>query len=1495
MHYRLVSQLCERAIPQPATRAPAPQEEQLFPDTKPSDLATTESSSRDNSSDQELLDPNSSSQSSLGLSSPEFGLESHSKVTDTTFARVERMSPHQSQIWFAGHWMTDPSQYNVVISYNVHGNFMLDKFQEALEQAIFRHESLRTAFFADSHSGDLLQGVLRSPPPFFEHVIAFEQDSVSREFDKLASYQWRPEEGEVIRVTVVSVGEVQHTVIFGYHHIVMDGASWSAFLNDVKTFYNGNPPRDVAQYTDYSLLLNRAIDNNAFEKELEYWKLELTPPPDAMPVLPFAKHQTRAPTDNFKTNTASRHMSTEAADRIKQTSRTLRGTPFHFYLATLQVFLASLLKIENLCIGMSDANRKDQQFTGTVGYFLNMLPLRFNVQQTDSFASVFQKTFSKVLTAMSNSSVPSNLVVDALKIPRASNATPLFQVALNYRVGEITKMSVEDFDLNYDRSVMGNAPYDLSFHVTPCADGTCIVELNSRDYLYSPEATESIMDTYVRLLELFSSHPSHSVGSSLFSVSPVKECGLSVHRGPRQLHGWPATLFERFQNMADQYGERTAVTDETGQFTYVQLYAHATEIAEALLQRGVKTRDKVAVLCHPSVRSVASMLAILSIGAVYVPLDLSLPPARHKAMIVSASVNAIICMSSSAEMASGLEAPVVINASDVPRIRNSPMKIGNNLNGDSLAILLYTSGSTGQPKGVCLPQGGFINYLAAKQKELGLNSSTVVLQQSSLGFDMGLAQTLNAIMNGGKLVIVPQAVRGDSLEIAKIIREHEVSFTLATPSEYLVMIQHGREYLHSYTGWRHACLGGEPFTDQLKREFARLGPNCPVVQDSYGVTEISACTTFETLSASELEGAQSVGRAIPNTIIYILSPDGNLVPNGEPGEICVGGAGIALGYLDEKQTRAKFVEDTFASPEDKAKGWTRMYHTGDKGYLLEDGSLYLLGRMDGNTEIKLRGLRIDLEDVASTMLNCHSTLLSSAIVCVKGQPGSEVLVAFVALNPGQSATHTELQHLASSLPLPQYMHPAAVICLQELPRNPNGKVDRKKIEAMPWTAPTVPTMTQNSKRLTLSEGELKLLWQIILPGQHIQPESDFFLLGGNSLLLVKLQGAIRTSVGVSLTLRELYSASTLALMASKVEARKAEAPSTSINWLAETAIPPSLLQGITSSPRMKKTKRQGSGCEILLTGSTSFLGRTLVQALVQVAKVHRVHCIAVDKEQEPVLPTSDKISVYHGTFLDPTLGLSNTEWASLRSCIDVVIHGGSNGHCLNTYHSLKAPNLGSTHRLAEFALQSQAPLHYISSGRVILLSGETSLSPVSLSFYPPPLDGSDGLTATKWASEVFLERLAEESRARISIHRPCTPIGDSAPAQDALNSLLRFSATLGATPQLTRMDGYLDFQKVEILAEEIATIVMSNFTESLTPQPPTSDGIFFFHHSSNVKVPVKSFREYMEKVHNRPFKELSLRDWSTLALERGIEPLIPSFLEAIDDSEDTMRYPYLGS
>lgn len=1403
------------------------------------------------------------------------------------YQKLEEMSPYQSLIWFAANWMKDQSQYNVVISYSVEGLFDVERFEYALANVVSRHGSLRTAFFEDPVSGQLQQGVLEHSMSFFQHIDTSDPAIVSREFEKAATHQWQLVNGEVFRVTVVSVGEKAHNIIFSYHHIIMDGFSWSILLNDVKCFFELRPPHTYAsQYIDYSISQNLAIRDGAFDKELSFWRQELSPLPDVMPLLPFAKSKVRESSDDYKTHTTTTEIGKTIADQIKSASRDLRGTPFQFFMACLQILFARLLEKDKICIGIGDANRKQSQFSSTVGYFVNVMPVQSDISRDDTFPSVFQRTTKKVLSVLSNSSVPSSLVLDALKVPRSSYYTPLFQVALNYRVGEITKLSLGKFELNYDRSIMGSAPYDISFHVTPTAAGTFLLDLTCRNCLYSPEAAEHILKLYTDLLYTFAPDPSSTSFENLLGPQKTTEPKISIRRGPRVKHHWPTTLPGRFEIISELFRDKIAVKQDSMEYSYAQLGSYVSRIENSLESLGVTRSEAIAVLCEPSVASVACMLAVLRLGGIYVPLDLSVPAARHSAMIASSGAKTLLCIPSTQKRATLLNPGHVLDVSSLDSHLDLPTE--DKSSGTAPSVLLYTSGSTGEPKGVLLPQVGFINYLAAKEKELSLDSRVVVLQQSSIGFDMGLAQTLNSIMNGGKLVIVPQAARGDPIEIAKIIRKEEVTFTLATPSEYLALLQHARELLKGVTTWRSACLGGESFTDRLKMEFTQLGPNCPTVQDSYGVTEISACTSFETMSVSQVQTARSVGKAIQNTSLYVLDENQNPVDLGVSGEVCVGGVGIALGYLNEEQTRSKFLQDPFATPYDVDQGWTRLYRTGDRGCLMEDGSLIHMGRMDGNTEIKLRGLRIDLEDVGSTLVNSAPKLLSSAVVCVKGEGDDKMLVAYVALVPGAGANDDELRLLASKLPLPQYMCPTKVIPLDDLPRNSNGKIDRKKIESLPfiYLDPTAPQST-SSARLTLGEGELKLLWQKVLPDDsQIQPDSDFFTLGGNSLMLVKLQSSIRTSIGVALTLRDLYASSTLSSMAAKVDTEKAKSPVKTVNWFEETLVPEDIIASSDQIPLPRSL--QSSDREILLTGSTSFLGKALVQALGQNHNVKRIHCVAVEEREKKTLAGDDKVIIYSGTLLDSSLGLSPDQQSALKACIDIVIHAGSNGHCLNFYNSLKKPNLLSTHFLARICLQGRIPMHFISSPRVILLSGKASLGPISLSSHPPPADGSEGLTASKWASESFLEAFAERTGSPVVIHRPCTAIGENAPHQDALNSMLRYSNIMGATPHMTNMDGYLDFQNVEVLAHEIVSQVMVEVSG------PCSS-VKICHYSSNTMVPVHSFKDYMQQVHKRPFEEFSLEDWSTRALELGIEPLIPSFLEAVAENTETMFFPYLGT
>jgi thioester reductase-like protein/acyl carrier protein len=561
-----------------------------------------------------------------------------------------------------------------------------------------------------------------------------------------------------------------------------------------------------------------------------------------------------------------------------------------------------------------------------------------------------------------------------------------------------------------------------------------------------------------------------------------------------------------------------------------------------------------------------------------------------------------------------------------------------------------------------------------------------------------------------------------------------------------------------------------------------------------------------------------------------------------------------------------------------------------------------MGRREDDNMVKLRGLRIDLDDVANTLVNSADSVVIEAAVTLRTEHETQILVAHVVLRTGrEKEMRTEdLQKMAHTLPLPAYMRPSLIIPVKSLPRTLSGKLDRGAVAT--WELP--PVVKEGGEKLSLEMGELSLLWNEVLnhslvtPRTNLTPESDFFMLGGSSLLLIQLQGAIRETLGLAVSITELYQASTLGAMAAHLRAKKGEQePMEEIDWEKETEFPtPSLEPEKESIQTPTKSTR-----EVLLTGAHTFLGAEILQALVRDNSVKRVHCVAIPRAASQLSERSSKIVTYPGYLQAESVGLSADDIEFLQPRLDLIIHAGSVGHCLNNYSSLCTPNVGSLRFLVGLALPRKVPVHFISSNRVTLLAGQHILPPVSVSQFQPPKDGSEGYTASKWACEGFLEAVAQKTGLSITIHRPCAITGPNAPSEDALNALLRFAISQNAVPRFRNLAGYLDFAPVAGVAARIAELAIqkpqvSNANESVVhlARVKNSPSLTIVHHSSGLKTPISGFRSRMEKLHGRHFDELDITQWIAEAVKGGMDPLISTYLEALVEKGQTIAFPYLG-
>lgn len=490
--------------------------------------------------------------------------------------------------------------------------------------------------------------------------------------------------------------------------------------------------------------------------------------------------------------------------------------------------------------------------------------------------------------------------------------------------------------------------------------------------------------------------------------------------------------------------------------TYSELLTRSHSIAATLITSGASPSSKIVVIMEPSFDWITSILAIWRIGAVYIPLDICTSRIRLQTMMHDCKADIILADSSTDSVARKI---CISNCKvvSVPSMKNegSVVQTTENVNGD--AIILYTSGSSGAPKGILLKHEGLCNWMEHSAQICGLAGTEVVLQQSSMSFDMSITQIFLALCFGGTVQLIPRDLRCDAREIVRFIVAGGVSFTSATPSEYLSWLTYGPIDNLRSSSWRTALSAGEPVEPSLLGLFASFGKNDLRFFNSYGPTEITlVASAIELPIGSTREFSKSpitAGYPLPNYSIYVLDDNLQPVPVGVQGEIFVGGAGVSSGYVGAAELTAEmFLEDPFVSSGRRQKERHMMHRTGDLGRWTPQGTLVVEDRIMGGTQIKLGGQRIDLREVEAALITTSGSKLSEAVVSFRGEAAqtSESLVAHVKVSPDHLEEVNEqwLMTLPSLLPLPRYMWPSVVIPLDSLPRTVSGKLDRRAIESL---------------------------------------------------------------------------------------------------------------------------------------------------------------------------------------------------------------------------------------------------------------------------------------------------------------------------------------------------------------------------------------------------------------------------------------------------------------
>lgn len=1009
---------------------------------------------------------------------------------------------------------------------------------------------------------------------------------------------------------------------------------------------------------------------------------------------------------------------------------------------------------------------------------------------------------------------------------------------------------------------------------------------------------------------------------------------LTLASGPSHISQWPETVIHRIDNVVEIWPQEPAVLLDDGTVaTYANLSNYINSIAALLQGAGIPLDSNVAVLQEPSVAWLASVLAVMRIGAIYLPLDLDTPWARLATILEDCQPVAVLLDDRTKHHAQELQ------CADVQIINVKTLELGKpavpiSATSDSTAMILYTSGSTGRPKGIILNHEGLRNWIEPTAHLYGVTRE-VVLQQSSSNFDMSFTQIATALCFGGAVYLLPRHLRGDAWAISNAIASKGISYTCATPSEYFSWLKYGMPELVGKSNWKLAVAAGEPISSSLLRQFASLEKGDLRLFNMYGPTEISlVATAMEISYKHEQSETVAAGYTLPNYSLYVVDEQLRPLPLGVQGEIYIGGAGVAAGYLkDPVLTAEKFVRDVFATAEFVSQGWLTMHRTGDIGRRRADGALLIEGRVSGDTQIKLRGLRIDLREIEKVIMETSEGMINEAVVTVRqmAPESPELLVAHVVCDHGcTSEKRARHLHLLRSR-LPQYMCPAIILPIGKMPMTTSSKLDRKAIAVLP-----LPKEIQNTEdcniydaiELTETETRLRNIWAEVVPTvnanmPHITPNTDFFHAGGTSLLLLEVQAHVRAIFGVQLRVIQMFESSSLAGMAHRIEDNAPRVRAGLMDWDKETALPLSLSQLTLGGSETLVSANDNGEKVVVLTGATGFLGRALLAALVADSRVRTVHCIAVRQAgNNRDIAGLDKVILHDGDLTMTRVGLPEDVAHSIFSTTSLVIHNGADVSYLKTYTSLRPANLDSTKELAALCLPRRIPFHYISTAAVGMfaaatLGPESQFAPSSVATYPPPADVTlpasghnyTAMIATKWASERFLERvIAEQSPTwPVYVHRPSLVArGDTGSVGwDVVHHMRHYARRLHAVPVIrtgpggTRATGRLNLVALE-------TVVLGVLQAALEASDVRRCGVQYLHHLGEVELPLGDLRSWVdqggcvredeagqEDVDLATVEELPVEEWARRAAECGMHAAMVALFEGLAEGADIVFPRYV--
>ncbi len=1074
----------------------------------------------------------------IGLQTHKLKLIEYLRQIDTDENDVLRTYPRdsnlplsysQERLWFLDQFEPGGTFYNMPGVVRLVGELDVEVLERSINEIIRRHEVLRTTFNAvDGKAEQVIASSLHVEIKGVDlrdltdgrresEIRRYLEEDIQQPFDLLL--------GPLVRATLLFLREssppeeAEHILLFTLHHIVSDGWSTAILIREFIALYEAyragraSPlPELTVQYADYAIWQRKWLQGERLEQQVNYWKQHLAGAPA---ILELPTDYPRPVVQSYRGATLYTTIPLSVTEQLKQLGRQQDATLFMVLLAAFNILLSRYSGQDDLCVGTPIANRNRLEIEGLIGFFINTLVLRTDLSGNPTFIALLKRVKEVCLGAQAHQDLPFEKLVEELSPVRDMSHNPLFQVMLALQNTPETTLEIEGLKIIPEVMEVGTSKFDLDLEITESGRGLEIQYSYNTD-LFDRPTIERFAEHFGLLLESITIDPNQLI-SELPLLTTVERNQLLIEWSGNEV-AYPAgqCIHQLFEEQVTKHPDAVALVFEDKQLSYEALNQKANRLAHFLRSQGIGPEVLVGICIERSLEMMVGILGILKAGGAYLPIEPELPEGKLRLILQDAGVEWVLTSSTlTGKIPERYHTLYLDQEISAEYSTETPANIA--LNPQQLAYMLYTSGTTGIPKGVGVTHGNLINQYYAWQEAYELGVSDVHLQMARYTFDVFAGDWIRALCSGGKLVICPRETLLQPDRLYAVMQSEPITVAEFVPAVLRALV----DYLHDtqcrLDFMRLLICGSDRWYMEEYKQFSKLCAQTTRLVNSYGLTETTIDSTyFESPPVKVLtQELVPIGQQFANTRSYVLDRWLNPVPIGVAGELYIGGAGVARGYFNRPElTAERFVPSPFSHQPGE-----RLYKTGDVVRYLLDGNIEHLGRSDH--QVKIRGLRIELGEIEAALLQ-HPDIRQAVVVAREERiPDAQRLVAYVVGNEAQLGI-TELHSYLKAY-LVDYMIPSIIVLLDEMPLNANGKIDRK---ALPEPTIDGRMIDQYVAPRNEIEEKIAIIWAEVLGIDQIGIHDNFFQLGGHSLLAMTVIERMRRQ-GLHAEVRSLFICQTL--------------------------------------------------------------------------------------------------------------------------------------------------------------------------------------------------------------------------------------------------------------------------------------------------------------------------------------------------------------------------------